>query len=214
MTISWTIDCDAIANKYLNTVGNKSSTIQCDCQTWLRAPPLSTFSFEGVELTKALGISLNHTETFILHVNELLDLCTKTLFALHMLKQHWLSNGPSHDIFQATIIAKLTYVSQPWRSFVNAADCTRQGLSSPTLASVCDIQNDSRHLLRQLLLPTKNEHYNLCKRQHSLQLHAKTSSFSDNSSIIHKENALCEHWLWLLNTKRVAINFNIIYTYK
>ena len=52
-------------------------------------------------------------------------------------------------------------------------------VSSPTLASVCDeadnrlftcINHDPRHLLWPLLPPTRDDHYNMRKRHHNLQL--------------------------------------------
>ena len=132
-------------------------------------------------------------------------MCTKTIFALRTLRQHGLPTVIVHNIFQATVFAKLTYASQAWWGYSNAADrarlesflhrCVRNGFrsaSAPTLASVCDeaddrlftlIQNNPRHLLLPLLPPAKDERYNLRKRSHSLQLPGKTSSLTDNGFI-------------------------------
>ena len=107
---------------------------------------------------------------------------------------------------------KLMYASQAWWGYSNAADrarlegflrrCVQLGFrlaSSLTLASVCDeaddhlftrIINNPRHLLRHLPWPAKDEHYNLRKRSHCLQLHAKTSSLSDNGFI---KRMLCKN---------------------
>ena len=54
--------------------------------------------------------------------------------------------------------------------------------------------HDPRHLLRPLLPPTRDDHYNLCKRHHNLQLPAKTSTLSDNgfSKKMLYKNTGCE----------------------
>ena len=115
--------------------------------------------------------------------NDLLAACAKTLFALRTLRQHGLPSGLIHDIFQATVVAKLSYASPAWWGYVSAADRARleaflqrsvrlgfQSASAPTLASVCahaddrlfaKIINNSRHLLRPILPPARVEHYHL-----------------------------------------------------
>jgi hypothetical protein len=171
----------------------------------LTLPTPNTVGFERTDSIKALGVSFTRKLSVTPHVDELLAVCSKTLFALRTLRQHGLPTHIIHDIFQATVIAKLTYASQAWWGYSNAADrarlegflrrCTRLGFrsaSSPTLASVCDKADDRlftliisnpQHLLRPLLPPAKDEHYNLRKRSHSLHLPAKTTTLSDNGFI-------------------------------
>jgi hypothetical protein len=160
----------------------------------LSLPPPNTFGFVRVDSIKALGVSFTRKLSVTPHVEDLLAASAKTLFALRTLRQHGLQNSTVHDIFQATVVAKLTYASQAWWGYANADDrarlegfmrrCVRLGFrsaSSPTLANVCDeaddrlftaINNNTRHLLRSLLPPAKDEHYNLRKRSHSFQLPA------------------------------------------
>ena len=168
-------------------------------------PPPNTFGFVRIDSIKALGVSFTRKLSVTPHVEDLLAACAKTLFALRTLRQHGLPSHIIHDVFQATVVGKLTYASPAWWGYANAADrarlegfmrrCVRldfRSASSPTFASVCDeaddrlfsaINNNPRHLLRTLLPPAKDEHYNLRKRSHSLQLPAKTSSLSDNGFI-------------------------------
>ena len=155
-------------------------------------------------LSKLLASHSRGSSPVTPHVDEILAACAKTLFALPTLRQHGLPNVIIH-IFQATVVAKLTYAPQAWWGYANAADCAhlegffRQcvligfwSASSPTLVSVCDvaddrlfscINNDSWHLLWLLLLLTREDHYNLCERHHNPQLPAKTSTLSDNGFI-------------------------------
>jgi len=169
-------------------------------------PTLSTVGFERIDSTKALGVSFTRKLSVTPHVDDLLAACAKTLFALRTLRHHGLSTAIIQDIFQATVVAKLTYASQAWWGYANAADrarlesflrrCVRLGFrsaSSPTLTSLCDVADDRlfssiinnpKHLLHPLLPPSSDEHYNLRKRQHNLQLPAKSSSLCNNGFIM------------------------------
>lgn len=168
-------------------------------------PPQNTFGFKRTDSIKALGVSFTRKLSVTPHIDELLATCARTLFALRTLRQHGLPDVIIHDIFQATVVAKLTYASQAWWGYANAADrarlesfmrrCVRLGFrsaNSTTLASICDkadvrlfknISNNSHHLLRYLLPPTKNEHYSLRNRSHNYQLPTKSSTLTDNGFI-------------------------------
>ena len=91
--------------------------------------------------------------------------------------------GPNalHNVFQATVVAKLTYAAPAWWGFANASDKARleaflrrsvrfgyRAASSPTLAHICadsddklfnNIINNPRHLLFPLLPPQRDKHY-------------------------------------------------------
>ena len=98
--------------------------------------------------------------------------------------------------------------------------CVRLGFrlaSSLTLASVCDeaddrlftcINHDSRHLLRPHLPLSRDDHYNLRKRQHNLQLPTKTSTLSDNGFIKRMlyKNTGCNHSNSFIHS--ITINFH------
>ena len=131
------------------------------------SPPLSYD--ERIDLTKTLGVSFTRKLSVTPHVDDLLAACAKTLFALRTLRHHSLSTAIIQDIFQATVVAKLTYASQAWWGNANAADrarlesflrcCVRLGFrstSSPTLASLCDVAED------RLFSSTINNPKHLC----------------------------------------------------
>jgi hypothetical protein len=104
---------------------------------------------------------------------------------MRTLKHHGLPTNALHAIFQATVVAKLSYASPAWWGFASAADKDRleaflrrsgqldyREQSAPTLASICDeaegrlfnsILSNSQHLLRHLLPPHRDEHYSLRK---------------------------------------------------
>ena len=145
------------------------------------SPPIA--GFERIDANNALGASYTCKLFVIPHVDEVLFACAKTLFALRTLWQHGLPNVTKHDIFLATVVAKMTCASQAWWGYANAADrvrverffrrCVRLGFrsaSSATHASDCDeaddrllacINHDPQHLIRPLLPPTTENHYNL-----------------------------------------------------
>ena len=117
--------------------------------------------------------------------DKILSACAQTLFALRTLKHHGLSTDALQTIFQATVIAKLSYASQPggvsqvqqtktgWTHFCVGllSLATVQPLHPPLPTSVppryrllnCVTRNP-RHLLHPLLPPSRDEHYNLRRR--------------------------------------------------
>ena len=100
----------------------------------LTLPPPNTFGLVRIDSIKALGVSFTRKLSVTPHVDELLAVCAKTLFALRTLRQHGLPNPIIHDIFQATVVAKLVYASQAWWGlFERCRSCLAGGL----LASVC-----------------------------------------------------------------------------
>ena len=84
--------------------------------------------------------------------------------------------------------------------------------SSPMLASICDVANDclfsctndSWHLLRPLLSPTRDDHYNLRRCHCNLQLPAKTSTLCINGFIKRMlyKNTGCDQSAQIVCNKR------------
>jgi len=58
-------------------------------------------------------------------VNHLLVLCARSLFALRTLWHHGLPRDALHPVFQATVVAKLSYTSPAWWRLTSAADRDR-----------------------------------------------------------------------------------------
>jgi Reverse transcriptase (RNA-dependent DNA polymerase) len=120
------------------------------CRQELAISPPSC-GFDRIEHIKALGVTITRKLSVTPHIDELLSACAKTLFALRTLRQHGLPSACIQDIFQATVVAEMSYASQAWWGYANVADrsrlecflqsCVRLGYrsaTSPTLASVCD----------------------------------------------------------------------------
>jgi hypothetical protein len=162
--------------------------------------------FKRVEEIKALGVTISRKFSVKQHVDNLLGACAQTLFALRTLRHHGLPVGAIHTIFQATVVAKLSYASPAWWGFTSAADRARlesflrrsvrfgyRADSSPTLVTICSqadnrlfnsIKNNPSHLLHSLL-PAKRQHnYELRDRTHDFQLPARTSTLCDNNFVI------------------------------
>ena len=140
------------------------------------------------------------------HVDDLLAACAQTLFALRTLRHHGLPEVALQAVFQATVVAKLSYASPAWWGFANAADRNRMEAflrrsthfgyrvdSSPTLASICadaddrlfsSITTNIRHLLYPLLPPPREQHYDLRERSHNFQLPRRNSAVSDCNFVV------------------------------
>ena len=63
-----------------------------------------------VESIKTLGVTINRRISVTQHVDNLLMACARTLFALRTLRNYGLSTSVIHAVFQATVIAKLSYM--------------------------------------------------------------------------------------------------------
>ena len=167
----------------------------------IEIPPPAIPDFERVDEIKALGVTVNRKFSLSSHVDNLLTACSQTLFALRTLRSHGLNDSSIQAIFQATVVAKLTYAAPAWWGFTSAADRDRleaflrrsvkfgyRSAASPSLASVCEaaekrlfrrIQSDNSHVLHPLLPPVRESLYNLRDRPHNYQLPARTSSLRD-----------------------------------
>ena len=105
------------------------------------------------------------------------------MLAMRTLKQHGLLTSALHTVYQATVVAKLTYASPAWWGFASAADKARleaflrrsvhlgyRKQGNLTLAIICDEADDRlfksisanpHHLLHHLLPPQRDDHYSL-----------------------------------------------------
>jgi hypothetical protein len=141
------------------------------------------------------------------HVSDTLNSCAQTLYALRILKAHGMSNTALQTVFQAVVIAKITYATSAWWVFANAAERQRINafISRSMRSNLCpqDIklfeemcaESDNRlftkiicnpdHLLYRLLPPasTSSQNYNLRCRSHNFELPTKTTSLIDRNFI-------------------------------
>ena len=79
----------------------------------IEIPPPAIPDFERVDEIKALGVTVNRKFSLSSHVDNLLTACSQTLFALRTLRSHGLNDSSIQAIFQATVVAKLTYYASP-----------------------------------------------------------------------------------------------------
>lgn len=168
-------------------------------------PPPADPSIERVESIKALGVTISRTFSVKQHVDNLLAACSQTIFALRTLRHHGMPTCALQTIFQAVVVAKLSYASPAWWGFASMADRNRleaflrrsarlgyRDQSAPTLADICNRADDKlfasvtgneNHLLHTILPPERSQHYSLRKRSHSYQLPTRTSTLCDSNFI-------------------------------
>jgi hypothetical protein len=74
---------------------------------------------------KALGVTISSRLAIAEHVEYLLAASAQTLFAMRALKHHSIPFNALYTIFQAIVVAKLTYASPAWWDYASAADKER-----------------------------------------------------------------------------------------
>jgi len=169
-------------------------------------PPSVISGLRRVESIKMLGVTISQKFSVSQHVDNLLTVCSQSVFALRTLRQHGLPNDALHQVFQSIVINRLSYASPAWWGFTSADDRNRleafvqrsvkvgyRANSSATFASICDdadnklfsqITGNSQHLLHPLLPPEREQHYSLRDRSHNFQLPDRTSVTNDRNFII------------------------------
>ena len=84
------------------------------CRRAMVIPPPAVPSIPRVEEMKALGVTISRKFSVVQHVNHLIVSCAQSLFALRTLRHHGLPTDALHTVFQATVVAKLSYASPAW----------------------------------------------------------------------------------------------------
>ena len=168
-------------------------------------PPPAVASIERVDSIKALGVTISRTFSVKQHVENLLAACSQTTFALRTLRHHGMPIKALQIVFQATVVAKLSYASPAWWGFASVADRNRleaflrrsarleyRDPSDKALSDICEQADDKlfvkitgsdNHLLHPLLPPERNQHYSLRKRSHNYQLPTRTTALNDSNFI-------------------------------
>ena len=77
-------------------------------------PPPSVPGFVRAESIKVLGVTISRRFSVTEHVDNLLNSCAQTLFAMRTLRHHGLPTNALHAIFHVTVVAKLSYASPAW----------------------------------------------------------------------------------------------------
>jgi len=88
--------------------------------------PPPCLNIERVNSVRVLGVIVNDRLTAADHVNSLPSSCPSLLYALRVLRSHSIPLTSLHDVFRATIVAKLMYCASAWSGWCSAADLARQ----------------------------------------------------------------------------------------
>src|SRR6218665_1356955 len=59
------------------------------------------------------------------HLTKTLGSCSRSLYAVHILKAHGLPASSLHEVTRATVLARLLYAAPAWRGFAPTQDCSR-----------------------------------------------------------------------------------------
>jgi len=112
-------------------------------------PPPPCANIERVSCAKVLGIKLNDRLSATDHVNNLLTSCSSLLYVMIVLRGHGISTESVHDVFRATILAKITYCLPAWSGLYSASDraklhlflnrCKRLGFRDNTVPTISDV---------------------------------------------------------------------------
>src|SRR6218665_3359009 len=86
-------------------------------------PPIPGVS--RVEVLPVLGFVLRGDLSVGHHLTETLGSCSRSLYAVRILKAHGLPTSSLHEVTRATVLARLLYAAPAWRGFATAQDCSR-----------------------------------------------------------------------------------------
>jgi len=128
------------------------------------------------------------------------------MYALRVLRDHGMRPSSLHDVYRATVLAKILYCSPAWSGFTSASDSSRidaflkkskrlgySNANTLPVATPFATADDAlfkhmlanQHHVLQPLLPDQSSHnYNLRNRRHQLQLTQKTTHFNNKLFII------------------------------
>jgi len=173
-------------------------------------PPPPCPNIERVGCTKVLGITLNDRLSATDHVGpkQLADVVQQ--FAVcdesPPWSRHLISTESLHDVFRATILAKITYCLPAWSGLCSASDRAkldsflnrrkRYGFCDNTIPTISHIFSNaddslfktilknSYHVLYPYLPENQYQHYHLRQRFHNKALIPKTTYFSNRDYIM------------------------------
>jgi len=98
-------------------------------------PPLLP-DINRVSSIKILGATVSDSLSVCGHVNNVVISCAQSVQAMRILRAHGMATSTMHVIFNAVVVAKLTYAASSWWGFTTAEDrqrleaVTRRGIRS------------------------------------------------------------------------------------
>src|SRR6218665_3725485 len=128
-------------------------------------------------------------------LTEFLGSCSRSLYAVRILKAHGLPISSFYEVSRATVVARLLYAAPVWRGFATAQDCSRidrfinRTVNLGYLPAHCQTFNflvntaednllssiirNSYHVLRPLFPPILTRRPSLRKRAHPFTIPLK-----------------------------------------
>ena len=159
-----------------------------------------------VQKITVLGVTVNDKLSASDHVSDVINSCSRSLYALKILQSHGLTGHALHCTFKSVIVSKLLYCSPAWSGFTNAADrrrvdmfikrSIRLGYCSPATLMISElfsnnddvlfnsIINNQSHILRNFLVNKMPNVHNMRHRKHNFELIKKTSYLGDNNYLV------------------------------
>jgi len=127
-----------------------------------------------------LSILVNDRLTTVDHVNSLLSSCASLLYALRVLRSHGTPTATVHDVFRATVIARMTYCGPAWSGSCSSADrkrldsfltrCKRFGYCDALLPPIINsLFKEANDMFLIVLLTTANAYCSLCYQRNVIQ---------------------------------------------
>jgi len=132
-----------------------------------------------------LGVVINDRLSADNHVTATIAACSKSLYALRVLRTHGMPTPALHSVFRATVVSKLIYCSPAWSGFRSVKDrdrinffikrSKRSGYCADEVKTVNELFADvdktllkqvlanPNHTLHQFLLPINNNDHHLRK---------------------------------------------------
>jgi len=171
-----------------------------------QAPSPPCKDIERVSSLRVLGVIINDKLTAADHVSTLLTSCSSLFYALRVLRTHGIPAQSLHDVFRATVVAKILYCAPAWSGMCSAADrarlnsllrrakrlnyCTDDLPPIAELFSNADddffhrINTNSNHVLQPYLPDNNKLPYQLRTRHHNKSLIIKTNFLNDTDFIV------------------------------
>ena len=140
------------------------------------------------------------------HMSSLVTSCSRSLYAVRVLRDHGLPVSSLQVLLSASVIAKLSYCAPAWSGLCSANDrarldaflrrCKRYGYCVDDVAVISDlfavgdqslfkrILTNELHVLQPSLSGKTNFNYNLRSRHHNRQLIKKTAHVINSNFII------------------------------
>src|SRR6218665_2632024 len=87
--------------------------------------PASIPDVERVSTMKVLGVTLRDDLNASTHITGVLEACSRSLYALRILRSHGLPPKALHEVARSTTPSRLVYAAPAWGGFASAADRER-----------------------------------------------------------------------------------------